>query len=75
MHEWRQWLAPGVVVTVVLAMGSLQRADMRELNNRMDQVNVSTATLTRSYKSAPCGAVAARQGEGAARCPPKRIEP
>ena len=31
MHEWRQWLAPGVVVTVVLAMGSLQRADIREI--------------------------------------------
>ena len=30
MQEWRQWLAPGVVVAVVLAMGSLQRADMRE---------------------------------------------
>ena len=75
MHEWGQWLVPGVVVTVVLAVCSLQRADIREFNNRMDQVNVSTATLTRSYKSAPRGAPAARQGEGAARCPPKRIEP
>ena len=50
MHEWRQWLAPGVVVAVVLAMGSLQRADMREfraevqadiqgINDRIDRVN------------------------------------
>ena len=29
-QEWHQWLAPGVVVAVVLAMGFLQRADIRE---------------------------------------------
>ena len=39
MQEWRQWLAPGVVVTVVLAMGALQRADIRELSSKVDQVN------------------------------------
>ena len=50
MHEWRQWLAPGVVVAAVLAMGSLQRADIREfrveaqadiqgINDRIDRVN------------------------------------
>lgn len=39
MQEWRQWLAPDVVVTVVLAMGALQRADIRELSSKVDQVN------------------------------------
>ena len=39
MHEWRQWLAPGVVVTIVLATGALQRADMRALSSKVDQVN------------------------------------
>lgn len=39
MHEWRQWLAPGVVVTVVLAMGTLQKADIRELSSKVDQVS------------------------------------
>ena len=39
MHEWRQWLAPGVVVTIVLATGALQRADMRTLSSKVDQVN------------------------------------
>ena len=39
MQEWRQWLAPGVVVTVVLAMGSLQRADIRQLSGKIDHVN------------------------------------
>ena len=50
MHKWRQWLVPGVVVAVVLAMGSLQRADIREfrveaqadiqgINDRIDRVN------------------------------------
>lgn len=38
-HEWRQWLAPGVVVTVVLAMGALQRADIRELSSKVDRIN------------------------------------
>ena len=39
MHEWRQWLAPGVVVAVVLAMGALQRADIRALSGKVDQIN------------------------------------
>ena len=39
MHEWRQWLAPGVVVTIVLATGALQRADMRALSSKVDLVN------------------------------------
>ncbi|MXW40852.1 MAG: hypothetical protein F4Z75_06905 [Synechococcus sp. SB0668_bin_15] len=39
LHEWRQWLAPGVVVTVVLAMGALQRADIRELSGKVDRIN------------------------------------
>ena len=39
LHEWRQWLAPGVVVAVVLAMGTLQRADIRALSGKVDQIN------------------------------------
>lgn len=50
VHEWQQWLAPGVVVAVVLAMGSLQRADLQEfrvevqsdiraINDRLDRVD------------------------------------
>ncbi|MCY4173146.1 MAG: hypothetical protein OXF25_03620 [Cyanobacteria bacterium MAG CAR3_bin_5] len=50
VHGWRQWLAPGVVVAVVLAMGSLQRADLQAfraegqsdigvVNDRLDQVD------------------------------------
>ena len=39
LHEWRQWLAPGVVVAVVLATGALQRADIRALSGKVDQIN------------------------------------
>ncbi len=47
MHEWRQWLAPGVVVAVVLAMGSLQRADIRELGSKIDRVNTELSAEIR----------------------------
>ena len=47
MHEWRQWLAPGVVVAVVLAMGSLQRADIRELGGKIDRVNTELSAEIR----------------------------
>lgn len=39
MQEWRPWLAPGVVVTVVFAMGALQRADIRELSSKVDRIH------------------------------------
>ncbi|MXW41259.1 MAG: hypothetical protein F4Z75_09010 [Synechococcus sp. SB0668_bin_15] len=44
-HKWRQWLAPGVVVAAVLAMGSLQRADIREftVDTRADIQEFRTA--------------------------------
>ena len=47
MHEWRQWLAPGVVVTVVLAMGALQRADIRELSSKVDRINTELSAEIR----------------------------
>lgn len=47
MQEWRQWLAPGVVVAVVLAMGSLQRADIRELGGKIDRVNTELSAEIR----------------------------
>lgn len=60
MHEWRQWLAPGVVVAVVLAMGSLQRADIREfraevqadtqgINDRIDRATTVLIGLTTAW--------------------------
>ena len=39
MQEGRQWLAPGVVVAVVLATGALQSAHIRALSSKIDQVN------------------------------------
>ena len=39
VQEWRQWITPGILVAVVLAMGQAQRADIQQLSSKIDQVN------------------------------------
>ena len=39
-----QWLAPGILVAVVLAMGQVQRADIRQLSGKIDQIRTDLST-------------------------------